>query len=156
MSRIGTAPGKRSLLLLVAGLALTAGWLGACAYYVATYVGWSDLLSLLPHELGGFVAGAFAPLAFLWFALVYLGTGAKLGRVGQAIESQRRQALELALSTHRAVGEADRIKEIFERQIRELSYPAGEMQAHRGARLVNNVKNDGPELIEPELAASAR
>ena len=37
-----------------------------------------------------------------------------------------------------------------------VPYPASEMQAHPVARLVNNVKNDGPELIETELAASAR
>lgn len=51
------------------GLVLTALWLGAGLFYVATSLGWTGLLRLPLGDLGDFLGGAFAPLAFLWLVL---------------------------------------------------------------------------------------
>ncbi len=64
-------PTVRFVLLWGGGLLLTAAWLVLCAYYVDFYIGWDNLLLLLPHEIGAFFTGAFAPLAFLWLVLLY-------------------------------------------------------------------------------------
>jgi hypothetical protein len=51
------------------GLVLTALWLGAGLFYIATSLGWTGLLRLPLGDLGDFLGGAFAPLAFLWLVL---------------------------------------------------------------------------------------
>ena len=47
------------------GLVLTALWLGAGVLYVAVSMGWTAFLRLPLGDLGDFLDGAFAPLAFL-------------------------------------------------------------------------------------------
>jgi len=66
---------QSSVIAGIVGLLLTAGWLGACAYYVEIYVGWSGVLRLLPHELAMGVAGVCLPPTLLWLALVYFLRG---------------------------------------------------------------------------------
>ena len=51
------------------GLVVTALWLGAGVLYVATSLGWSAFVRLPLGDLGDFLGGAFAPLAFLWLVL---------------------------------------------------------------------------------------
>ena len=51
------------------GLALTALWLGVGMLYIATSLGWTGFLRLPLGDLGDFLGGAFAPLAFLWLVL---------------------------------------------------------------------------------------
>ena len=51
------------------GLVLTALWLGAGVLYVALSMGWTAFLRLPLGDLGDFLDGAFAPLAFLWLVL---------------------------------------------------------------------------------------
>ena len=51
------------------GLVLTAVWLGVGMLYIATSLGWTGFLRLPLGDLGDFLGGAFAPLAFLWLVL---------------------------------------------------------------------------------------
>jgi hypothetical protein len=51
------------------GLVLTAIWLGIGMLYIATSLGWAGFLRLPLGDLGDFLGGAFAPLAFLWLVL---------------------------------------------------------------------------------------
>ena len=51
------------------GLIITALWLGAGLLYVAASMGWTAFLRLPLGDLGDFLDGAFAPLAFLWLVL---------------------------------------------------------------------------------------
>lgn len=51
------------------GLVLTALWLGVGMLYVAASLGWTGFLRLPLGDLGDFLGGAFAPLAFLWLVL---------------------------------------------------------------------------------------
>jgi len=49
-----------------AAIALTLVWLVACVWYVTANICWDALGLFLPHEIGGFFAGVFAPPAFVW------------------------------------------------------------------------------------------
>ncbi|MEE8516001.1 MAG: hypothetical protein V3T02_05100, partial [Alphaproteobacteria bacterium] len=83
-----TVTAKRFIAILTLGALLTASWLGAAAYYVETYIDWNNLLFLLPHELGAFVAGVFTPLVFLWLALWLIVRGNRQSIESRAIEAQ--------------------------------------------------------------------
>lgn len=51
------------------GLASTAVWLSLGLAYIALHVGWRGFLEQPVDALGGFLEGAFAPLAFLWLVI---------------------------------------------------------------------------------------
>lgn len=51
------------------GLVLTLVWLLLAVLYISTNVGWSDFIYLPIGEMGNFLEGAFAPLAFLWLVI---------------------------------------------------------------------------------------
>lgn len=51
------------------GLALTLLWFGFLAAYVARNVGWGNFMDLPIEQMGTFLEGAFAFLAFLWLVL---------------------------------------------------------------------------------------
>jgi hypothetical protein len=51
------------------GLAVTFLWLCAGALYISSTVGWARFVDLPIAELGNFLEGAFAPLAFLWLVI---------------------------------------------------------------------------------------
>jgi hypothetical protein len=50
-------------------LILTALWLGTGVLYVTLSMGWTAFMRLPLGDLGDFLDGAFAPLAFLWLVL---------------------------------------------------------------------------------------
>ena len=52
-----------------AGLLLTFLWFGFLAAYVARNVGWQNFMDLPIEEMGTFLEGAFAFLAFLWLVI---------------------------------------------------------------------------------------
>ncbi len=58
---------KRNALIGVEAASVI--WLLAWLFYIHINLGWLDLFSLLPHELGAFLAGIFTPLLFLWVVL---------------------------------------------------------------------------------------
>ncbi|MBQ14704.1 MAG: hypothetical protein QGG67_03390 [Gammaproteobacteria bacterium] len=51
------------------GLAITFIWLLLGALYISSAVGWSAFVDLPIDEMGTFLEGAFAPLAFLWLVI---------------------------------------------------------------------------------------
>jgi uncharacterized phage infection (PIP) family protein YhgE len=82
-----TAKGGRWLGAIV-GLVLTAAWLVFIANYVNRNIGWENVQSMLPHELGAAFAGVFAPLAFVWLAMLYWVRGRDLAEATAAITRQ--------------------------------------------------------------------
>jgi len=54
---------------IVFGLALTALWFLFLSVYIARNVGWDSFLDLPIDEMGAFLEGAFAFLAFLWLVI---------------------------------------------------------------------------------------
>src|SRR5690606_15963789 len=84
-------PSLKAGALLAFGTAVTLAWLGACAYYVYLYIGIEAVAYLLPHEVGGLLAGGFAPVAFVWLLLAFLGRGDALRvTAGELREELRR------------------------------------------------------------------
>ena len=73
------------------GLNLTAGWLVLGAVYISNTVGWSNFGSLPADQLGSFLEGAFAPLAFLWLVIGYFLQQQELQQNTNAIADQGRQ-----------------------------------------------------------------
>ena len=53
------------------GLVVTSSWLLLGYIYIRTTVGWEAFTVLPADELGNFLEGAFAPLAFLWLVIGY-------------------------------------------------------------------------------------
>ena len=53
------------------GLILTFGWLVLGYGYVEISVGWDQFRHLSADQVGNFLQGAFAPLAFLWLVIGY-------------------------------------------------------------------------------------
>jgi len=78
------------------GLASTVFWLWLGMLYIATVVGFRDFVSQPAESLGGFLEGAFAPLAFLWLVIGFFLQQRELRNNNEAIQAQyeqmRRQA----------------------------------------------------------------
>ncbi len=51
------------------GLAITVVWLVLGVLYISYNLGWSQFATLPIGEMGNFLEGAFAPLAFLWLVI---------------------------------------------------------------------------------------
>jgi len=70
------------------GLVLTTLWLGAGLLYVAATMGWAGFLRLPLGDVGDFLDGAFAPLAFLWLVLGLFLQQRELAANNRAIQRQ--------------------------------------------------------------------
>ena len=73
----------RGLGLIVAGGILTVVWLGLLVIFVC--LKWDKVVDLEPNAVGDFLAGAFAPLAFLWLVLGFFQQGIELRNSGEAL-----------------------------------------------------------------------
>lgn len=67
----------------VLGVGVSAVWLIGLGVYA--WLNWQDVLALKPNEVGDALAGAFAPLAFLWLVLGFFQQGAELRNSGKAL-----------------------------------------------------------------------
>ncbi|MFC3713566.1 hypothetical protein ACFOMD_13370 [Sphingoaurantiacus capsulatus] len=100
--------------------------------YLSTLVYWISLpkLAQLPYnELGDFLAGAFAPLAFLWLVLGFIQQGHELRNSARALNLQ---ADELQNSVTQQAALVDVTREQLE--IERLSREAAEREADRLAK----------------------
>lgn len=97
------------------GLGLTAGWLLLGAFYVSAVVGWGKFSFLPADQLGSFLEGAFAPLAFLWLVIGYFLQKKELEQNTQAL---RAQADEIQRQSEQAVIQSEKLaaSEIHARQ----------------------------------------
>jgi hypothetical protein len=80
-------PGPRDWRIWL-GLTLTAIWLILGFHYVLVVVGWSSFIREPAAALGGFLEGAFAPLAFLWLVIGFFLQQKELSQNTRAIRSQ--------------------------------------------------------------------
>lgn len=74
--------------LLRLGLALTLFWVGIQAFYIFGVVGFAHFVDEGPPSVGGFLEGAFAPLAFLWLVIGFFLQREELQRSSRAIDLQ--------------------------------------------------------------------
>ena len=68
------------------GVLLTISWLVAAGAYAYTRIGWPEILTIAPLDLGILLLGAFAPLAFLWLLLGYFYRGHEARLKGHALD----------------------------------------------------------------------
>jgi hypothetical protein len=64
-----SVPGSKTDWRIRFGVSVTAIWLSLGAIYILASVGLSEFVTYKAPELGEFLDGAFAPLAFLWFVV---------------------------------------------------------------------------------------
>ena len=85
---------------------ITAIWVALSALYVHSSIGWFNVLTLLPHELGAVLTGVFAPLAFLWLCMAYVGRGTVLNDTANALRADLRRL------THPSKESEERVQEV--------------------------------------------
>ncbi|MEM7077758.1 MAG: hypothetical protein AAF513_03920 [Pseudomonadota bacterium] len=85
------------------GLGLTIVWIGLGVSYIASNIGWGQFAIMPAEEMGNFLEGAFAPLAFLWLVIGYFLQQKELEQNTQALQAQaieiRRTAEQAAIQT---------------------------------------------------------
>lgn len=82
------------------GVSLTATWISLGFIYITATIGWRAFAVLPAEELGNFLEGAFAPLAFLWLVIGYFLQQKELAENTAAI---RAQATEIQRTAEQAV-----------------------------------------------------
>lgn len=70
------------------GMALTALWLLGGLYYLGVALGWGNFFAQPLGDMGDFLDGAFAPLAFLWLVLGLFLQQGELAANNRAIQRQ--------------------------------------------------------------------
>lgn len=100
------------------GLSLTGAWLTLGAIYVSSNIGWGSFASLPAAELGNFLEGAFAPLAFLWLVIGYFLQQKELQ---QNTEALRAQATQIRRSAEQAIIQSEKMA-AGEAQARQQTY----------------------------------
>lgn len=132
--------------LMVAGFLLTAAYLVAVGTYAVSNA--SKFASLDPNNLGDFLGGAFAPLAFLWLVLGFLQQGYELRNSanalwlqGQELQNSVEQQRELVNVTREQLQFESHMLEQQREEIARNSQPVlslrqgGNMGGAEGARI---------------------
>lgn len=113
--------------------AITAIWLVLGVVYISSVVGWKAFAQQTAPSLGGFLEGAFAPLAFLWLVVGFFLQQQQLHENTRTIQAQleeMRRAGELAEIQARAIAADElhsrqdtflRIKQLVDEQLGMIS-----------------------------------
>ena len=88
------------------GLGLTVFWILLGVLYISTVIGWSSFAVLPAEDLGNFLEGAFAPLAFLWLVIGYFLQQKELE---QNTEALRAQATEIQKTAEQAIIQSENL-----------------------------------------------
>jgi hypothetical protein len=70
------------------GLGLTGTWIVLAVVYIELTFGWRGFVHLSASDLGNFLEGAFAPLAFLWLVIGYFLQKKELEHNTEALRAQ--------------------------------------------------------------------
>jgi hypothetical protein len=76
------------------GVSVTTAWLMLGSIYISGNIGWLNLNQIPADELGNFLEGAFAPLAFLWLVIGYFLQQKELQQNTEALRQQSEQMAE--------------------------------------------------------------
>jgi len=134
---------------------------------LGVYVGvkWQAILNLAPNEVGDALAGAFAPLAFLWLVLGFFQQGAELRNSGKALwlqgeelkNSVEQQRELVAVTRAQLEFESDRTSAEKE-ELRRNAQPilnlttAGAMMSGSNLRQSFNLSNHGKSCTGVEIS----
>jgi hypothetical protein len=88
------------------GLGLTGLWIMLGIVYISSNIGWPRFATLPAEELGNFLEGAFAPLAFLWLVIGYFLQQKELQQNTAAL---RAQADEIHRTAEQAVIQSENL-----------------------------------------------
>lgn len=95
------------------GLSLTTVWLLLGVVYIEMTVGWTGFVHMSANDLGNFLEGAFAPLAFLWLVIGYFLQQKELQSNTAALRAQalalEAQAREFQRSAEQATIQAEKM-----------------------------------------------
>lgn len=83
------------------GASLTAIWIGAGVIYLVGKVGVMNFVDLPTGEIGSFLEGAFAPLAFLWLVIGHFMQQTEISANTQAVQLQEQSAQRQELHSRR-------------------------------------------------------
>jgi chromosome segregation ATPase len=75
-------------LLQATGILVSFMWLAGASFYVQRTVGWSNVSSLMPHELGGFLAGILTPIALFWMIAAFILRSNDVKMYAEALRSE--------------------------------------------------------------------
>ena len=82
---------------IVFGLSITTIWISAGVYYLVVIVGSGNFVHLPTADIGSFLEGAFAPLAFLWLVIGHFMQQKEISSNTRAIKLQEKSARRLEL-----------------------------------------------------------
>lgn len=97
--------------LTTVGIAISVLWLLALGAFAAAR--WSAMVDMRPNEVGDFLAGAFAPLAFFWLVLGFFQQGKELRYSGKALWLQGEE-LRNSVEQQRQLVDVTRDQLLFE------------------------------------------
>jgi hypothetical protein len=81
------------------GLVVTLVWISTGLVYLLGMVGWGRFVNLPTADIGSFLEGAFAPLAFLWLVIGHFMQQTEISANTRAIKLQERSAQRLELQS---------------------------------------------------------
>ncbi|MCR9105059.1 MAG: hypothetical protein NXI15_07205 [Gammaproteobacteria bacterium] len=79
------------------GLVVTLIWITTGLIYLLGIVGWGNFVHLPTADIGSFLEGAFAPLAFLWLVIGHFMQQKEISANTRAIKLQEKSARRLEL-----------------------------------------------------------
>lgn len=77
------------------GFVLTVAWISTGCVYLLGIVGWNNFVYLPTADIGSFLEGAFAPLAFLWLVIGHFMQQKEITANTKAINIQEQSARRL-------------------------------------------------------------
>jgi hypothetical protein len=83
------------------GLAVSLIWISAGLFYLAAVVGLNNFVNLPTADIGSFLEGAFAPLAFLWLVIGHFMQQKEITANTRAIGLQEASARRLEVHSQR-------------------------------------------------------
>ena len=83
------------------GLVVTTVWITTGLFYLLGIVGWGRFVHLPTADIGSFLEGAFAPLAFLWLVIGHFMQQKEITANTRAIQIQERSARRLEMHSAR-------------------------------------------------------
>lgn len=157
---------NRTRKYLVIGILLSVVWASIIGWYLFSHIGWDTLKIEEFNEVGDFMAGAFAPLAFAWFVLALLiqseqlklqsaelslqreELAAQRKELAEAVEQAEAQAKGIqAYAEHSAKATFLQLSQVFER---DLKHYAGYINSLVKENIINETKIFGQHFFEDE------
>ena len=83
------------------GLTVTTIWISTGLVYLLGVVGWGSFVRLPTADIGSFLEGAFAPLAFLWLVIGHFMQQKEITANTTAVKLQEKSAARMELHSRR-------------------------------------------------------